>query len=222
MFFKILKEHNCKPNKIWVDKGSKFCNRSIKSWLEKNSIEMYSTQNKEKSVVAERFIRTLKNKIYKYMTSISKNVSIEKLDDIVNNYNNSHHSTLKMKPGDVKSSTYINSSKEINYQDLKFKINNIFRISKYQNIFAKGYVPNWFEEVSMIRKVKNTVPWAYVISDLKDEEIVGTFHEKELQETNKKEFRIEKVIKRKRDKLYVKWKGYDSFFNSWIGRKDIV
>ena len=119
---KILKESNRKPNKILVDKGSKFYNRSMKSWLEKNDIEMYSAHNEGKSVIAERFIRTLKNKIYKYMTSISKNVYIDKLADIVKNYNNTYHGTIKVKPVDVKSSTYINSSKEINDEDPKFKI----------------------------------------------------------------------------------------------------
>ena len=86
-FQKILDKSNRKPNKIWVDKGSEFYNRSMKSWLEKNAIEMYSTRNEGKSVVAERFIRTLKSKIYEYMTSVSKNVNIDKLDDIVNKYN---------------------------------------------------------------------------------------------------------------------------------------
>ena len=113
-FQKILKESNRKTNKIWVDKGSEFYNSSFKKWLKDNDIEMYSTNNEGKSVIAERFIRTLKNKIYKYMTSISKNVYIDKLDDIVNKYNNTYHSTIKMKPVDVKSSTYIDSSKEIN------------------------------------------------------------------------------------------------------------
>ena len=119
---------------------------------------MYSTHNEGKSVVAERFIRTLKNKIYKYMTSVSKNVYIDKLDDIVNKYNNTYHSTIKMKPVDVKSNTYIDSSKEINNKNPKFKIGDIFRISKYKNIFAKGYTPNWSEEIFLIKKVKNTVP----------------------------------------------------------------
>ena len=108
-FQKILKESNRKPNKIWVDKGSEFYNRSMKSWLEKSDIEMYSTHNEGKSVVAERFIRTLKNKIYKYLTSISKNVYIEKLDDIVNKYNNTYLRAIKMKSVDAKSSTYIDS-----------------------------------------------------------------------------------------------------------------
>ena len=106
---------------------------------------------------------------------------------------------------DVKSSAYIDSSKEINGKDPKFKIGDIVRISKYKNIFAKGYVPNWSEEVFVIKKVKNTVPWRYVVRDLNGE-VVGTFYEKELQKTNQKEFRVEKVIKRKGDKLYVKWK----------------
>ena len=124
----------------------------MKSWLENYGIEMYSTQNAGKSIVAKRLIRTLKNKIYKYMIPISKNVDIDKLDDIVNKYNNTCHSTIKMKPVDVKLSTFINSSKEINGEDLKFKIGDIVRISKYKNIFVKDYVPNWSEEVFVIKK----------------------------------------------------------------------
>ena len=113
---------------------------------------MYSIHNEEKSVVAERLIRTLKNIICKYMASVSKNVYIDKLDDTVNKYNNMYHSLIKMKPVDVKSSTYVDSSKEINNKDPKFKIGNIVRISKYKNIFAKGYSPNWSEEVFVIKK----------------------------------------------------------------------
>ena len=107
----ILKQSNRKPNKIWVDIGSEFYNASFKKWLQDNDIVMYSTHKEEKSVVTERFIRTLKNKIYKYMTSISKNVYIDKLDDIVNEYNNTYHTTIKMKPIDVKDNTYINADK---------------------------------------------------------------------------------------------------------------
>ena len=124
---------------------------------------------------------------------------IDKLDDIVSQHNNTYHNIIKIKLVDVKSSTYIDSSKEINNKDPKFKIGDIVRILKYKNIFAKGYVPNCSEDVFVITKVKNTVPWTYVISDLKGEEIVGTFYEKELQKTNQKEFRVEKVIKGKGD-----------------------
>ena len=102
------------------------------------------------------------------MTLIWKNVYIDKLDDIVNKYNTTYHRTIKMKPNDVKSRTYIDSSKEIDNKDPKFKTVDIIRISKYKNIFAKGYVPNWFEEVFLIKKVKKTVPWTYVINDLKE------------------------------------------------------
>ena len=122
----------------------------------------------------------------------------------VNKYNNTYHSTIKMKHVDVKSNTYIGSSKDVHNKDPKFKIGDIVRISKYKNIFAEGYTPNWSAEVFVIKKVKNTVLWTYVINDLNEEEIVGTFYENELQKTNQKEFRIEEVIKRKGNKLYVK------------------
>ena len=146
-FRKILDEYNSKPNKIWINKDREFYNRSMKLFLQNNNIEMYSTHNEGKSVVAEIFIRTLKNKIYKHMTSISKNVYINKLDDIVNKYNNTYHKTIKLKPVDVKPSIYIDFDKENNKERPKFKVGDNFRISKYENIFAKGYVTNWSEEV---------------------------------------------------------------------------
>ena len=183
---------------------------------------MYSTNNEGKAVIAEIFIRTLKNKIYKYMRTISKNVYIDKLDDIVKEYNNTYHTSIEMKPADVKDNTYIDFKKEINDKDPKFKVGDHVRISKYKNIFAKGYMPNWSEEILVIKKIKNIVPWTYVITDLNGEEIIGTFYENELQGTRQNEFRIEKLTKRKGDKLCVKWKGYGNSFNSWIDKKDIV
>ena len=206
-FQSILKQSNRKPNKIWVDKASEFYNTTFKKWLQDNDIVMYSTHNEGKSVAAERFIRTLKSKIYKYMTSISKDLYIDKLDDIVDEYNNAYHTTIKMKSIDTKENTYINTDKEINNKDPKLKVGDHVRISKYENIFSKGYTPNWSEEVFVIKKVKNTVPWTYVINNLNGEEITGTCYEKGLQITNQEEFRIEKVIKRKGDKIFVKWKG---------------
>ena len=133
----------------------------MKSWLEKNTLEKYSTHNKGKSAVGERFIGALKNKINKCIPSLSKNVYIDKLDDVVNRCNNTYHSKIKMKAV-------------------------IVRIPKYKNIFAKGYTPNWSEEVFAIKKVKNIVPWPYVINDLNGEEIVGKFCKNELPETNQK------------------------------------
>ena len=122
----------------------------MKSWLWDNDIEIYSTHNEGKSNFAERFIKTLTNKIYKYITSISKNVHIDKLDDTVNKYNNKCHRTIKIKRVDVKSSTYIDFGKENNNEDPKFKVGGRVKILKYKNIFAKGYIPNWSEEVFTI------------------------------------------------------------------------
>ena len=137
---------------------------------------MYSIHNEAKSLVAERFIRTLKTKIYKYMTSISKNVYIDKLDHIVNEYNNRYHRTSKMKLVDVTDNTYIDSTELHSNKDPKFKVGDLVRISRCKNIFAKGYTPNWSEEVFVNKKVKDTVPWTYVINDLNDNEIIGRFH----------------------------------------------
>ena len=130
-----LKQSNRKLNKIWVDKGSEFYNAYFKKWLRDNDIVMYSTHNEGKSVVAERFIRTLKGETYKHMTLISKNVYIDKLDDIVDKYNNTYHNTIKMKPIDVKDNTSINTNKEINNKDPKFKVGDHVRISKYKKHF---------------------------------------------------------------------------------------
>ena len=126
----ILKESNRKPNKIWVDKESEFYNRSFKKSLKDNDIEIYSTNNEGKVVIAERFIRALKNKIYKYMTSISKNVYIDKLDDIVKKYNNTCHTSIKIKPVDVKDNTYIGFKKEVNNKNHKFRVGYHVRTSK--------------------------------------------------------------------------------------------
>ena len=111
---------------------------------------------------------------------------------------------------------------ESNKKDRKFKVGDRDRISKYKNVFPKGYVPNWSEEVFVVIEIKNTVPWTYEINDLNGEKIVGSFYKKELQKTDQKEFRIEKVIKRKGDKFYVKWKGYNNSVNSWINKNDII
>ena len=104
----------------------------------------------------------------------------------------------------------------------KFKIGDHVRISKYKNFFTKGYAPNQSEDVFIVSKINNTVPWIYVISDMNGEDIIVSFYEKKLQRTNQQIFRIEKIIKRKGNKLYVKWKLYDNSFNSWINKKDIL
>ena len=138
-FQKIFKKSNHKPNKIWIDKCSQFCNRSMKSFLRNNNIDMYSMQNEGKYVVAERFIRTFKNKICRYMTSVSENVYIDKLDDIVNKHNNTYHSIIKTKPVDVKSKTYVDSSKEIIDENY-----NVILLSDISRLSANTFLNNFW------------------------------------------------------------------------------
>ena len=122
------------------------------------------------------------------MTLVSKNVYIDKLKDINNKCNKKSYRTIKTKPADLRSSTYIDFGKGSNDKDTKFKVGDHVRISKYKNISAKSYVPNWSEDVFVIKKIKNTVPWTYVIGDHKVEEIFRTFYEKELQKKQIKTF----------------------------------
>ena len=152
----------------------------MKSFFQNNSIEMYSRHNDGKALVAEIFIRTLKNRI-QYMTSISKKLYIDKLNKIVNKYNNTYYRTIRIKRVHVNPNIYIDFNKENNKAGPKFKVSNHVRILKYQNYFAKGYVPNW-----------------------------------------SKEFRVEKVINRRGDKVYVKWKHHNIYFNNWTNKKDII
>ena len=181
-FNKIIKQSNRKPNKIWVDQGSEFYNRAFKKWLSGNDIIMYSTFNEGKSVVAERFIRTLKNKFYKHMTATGKNVYYDVLDDVVNEYNNTKHNTIKMKPIDVKNNkrVYID---EHNEKSARFNVGDRVRISKFKNIFAKGHTPNWSTEIFIVDKINDTVPYTYNIKDLNGKKIIGSFYDKELQKT---------------------------------------
>ena len=145
-----------------------------------------------KSVVAEKFIRTLKKKIYKYMSSVSQNVHIDKLDDIVNKYSNTYHRTINMKLVDVKPNTDINSSQEINDEDPKFKMGNIVRISKYKNIFAKGYVPNWSEEVFVNKTSKTLFRRHVLIVILKAKKLLERFTKKDCKKQIEKRLVLKK------------------------------
>ena len=127
-----------------------------------------------------------------------------------------------MKPINVTSDSYAEYSEDFNKKDPKFKVGDYVRIEKYKNIFAKRYTPNCSEEVFVVSKIKNTVLWTYLISDLNGEEITGSFQEKEVQKSSQEKFRIEKVLKRKGDELYVKWKGYDNSFNSFVDKIGLI
>ena len=167
-FDKIIKQSNRKPNKIWVDQGGEFYNNVFEKWLSDNDINMYSMYNEGKSVVAERFIRTLKNKLYKHMAATGKSVYYNVLDDVVGDV------------GDNNKRVYID---EYNEKDSKFKVGDRVRISRYKNIFAKGYAPNWSSEIFIVDKINDTVPYTCNLKDLNDEEIIGSFNDKELQKS---------------------------------------
>ena len=159
--------------------------------------------------------------VFKHMTAVSKNVYFDVLDDIVNKYNNAVHRSIKMKLIDVTSDSYAEYYEDSNEKDPKLKVGDHVRISKYKSIFAKGYTSNSSDEVFVVSKIKYTVPWTYVISNLNGDPITGSFYEKEFQKTGQEKFRIEKEFKRKGNKVYVKWKGYDDSLNSWTDKKDV-
>ena len=196
----------------------------------KDLIELYSTENEEKSSVAERWIRTMKEKMWKYFSANSTNNFIDVLPVLVKEYNNTRHSSIKMTP--VKASKKENELRvwrnlypdHLEIYDLKpkFSVGDKVRISKRKKTFEKGYTTRWTEEIFTIAEVKFTSPVTYKIADLNGEEIKGTLYEPELQKTSQELFRLEKVIKIGKKKSLVKWKGYSDDFNSWVDNKDIV
>ena len=230
-FQSIVKTSKRKPNKLWVDNGSEFYNNVFQKWLVENEIKMYSTFNEGKAVVIERFNRTLKNKMYKYFTANNTYKYVDVLPDLINEYNNHKHSTIKMTPTEasmkynekvIKNDVYSIDDKTI-YKS-KFKVGDRVRISKYKRaLFDKGYTPNWSEEVFVIVGIQHTNPTTYIIKDYNNEIIEGSFYENELQKTDQDFYRIDKVIKKdyKKKLALVSWKGYPKEFNSWIPLNDV-
>ena len=219
----IFKER--KPEKMWTDKGTEFKNKDVK-----DLIELYSTENEEKSSVVERWIRTMKEKMWKYFTDNNTYTYMDILSDLVRDYNNTKHSSIKMTP--VEASKKKNEltvwrnlyPDRLKIHDInpKFSVGDKVRISKKKAIFEKGYTTRWTEEIFTITKIQNTKPVTYKIADLNGEEIKGSFYEPELQKTGQQVFRIEKVIEEGKNKSLVKWRGYSNKFNSWVDNKDIV
>ena len=195
----IFKER--KPEKLWTDKGREFYNKDVK-----DLVELYSTENEEKSSIVERWIRTIKEKMWKYFTDNNTYNYMDVLPELVEDYNNTVHSSTKLTP--------IDASKEENeltvwrnlYPD-RYKINNLtpkfsvgdeVRITKKKKVFEKGYTTRWTEEIFTIKEIQNTDPITYELEDLQGEEIKGTFYEPELQKTEQQIYRIEKIIKKEK------------------------
>ena len=229
----IFEKSERKPEKLWTDKGSEFISKHFKDFLKKNNITLYHTQNEEKSSVVERWNKTMKNKMWKMFSANNNTVYWDKLDKLVNGYNNTVHSSIEMTPTEASKKENENKVFANLYGDLiylkpknqKFFIGDKVRLSKYKRpVFDKGYTPNWTEEVFVVDKVMLTKPVTYHIVDLLGEKVEGSFYEKELQKAKQQTFRIEKVIRRdnKKKKALVKWKGYSDKFNSWVSFKDLV
>ena len=218
-----------KPKFLRTDKGKEFYNKQVQDLLNENNIKLYSTNNSEiKSAVVERFNRTFKNMMYKKFTENNNTIFYNILDELVNNYNNKYHSTIKMTP--IKGCKKINENKIKNVYNFektkklgKFKIGDRARISLEKNIFEKGYETNWTQEIFVIYDIKySNVPY-YYLKDLNNEKLNGTFYEQELQKTKQDDlYTIEKILKTKNNKIFVKWRGYDSSFNSWINKNTVT
>ena len=224
---KIFNER--KPKFLWTDKGKEFYNKQVQDLLNENNIKLYSTNNSEiKSAVIERFNRTFKNMMYKKFTENNNTIFYNMLDELVNNYNNKYHSTIKMSP--IEGSKKINEKKIKNIYNFektkklgKFKIGDRVRLSLEKNIFEKGYETNWTQEIFVIYDIKySNVPY-YYLKDLNNEKLQGTFYEQELQKTKQDDlYTIEKILKTNKDKIYVKFKGYSNDFNQWVNKSDIT
>ena len=228
--FKTIFEEGRTPGKLWTDKGTEFYNKNMNDLRKLYDIELYSTENEEKSSIAERWIRTMKEKMFKYFTDYNTNKYIDVLPDLVEDYNNTVHSSTKLTP--------IEASKEKNelkvwrnlYPDRyktsrlnpKFSVGDEVRITKKKKVFEKGYTTRWTEEIFTIKEIRETNPITYKLEDLQGEEIKGTFYEPELQKTEQQIYRIEKIIKKEKGRSFVKWKGYSDKFNSWVDNKDLI
>lgn len=223
--FKKIFIEGRKPEKLWVDKGSEFYNKHVRDL----GVELYSTENEEKSCVVERWNRTMKEKMFKYFSANSTRKYIDVLGDMVDRYNNTKHSSIKMTP--VEASKKVNENivwyklyGSIKAEPIKpkFSVGDRVRITKKKKTFEKGYTPRWTEEVFTVSQVQYTDPPTYKITDDNSEEIQGTFYEPELQKTSQQIFRIEKVIRIRSNKSLVKWVGYPDSMNSWVNNSKLI
>jgi len=225
MFKEIFKKSKQKPEKLWTDKGREFCNKHVKAL----GVELHSSENEEKFLVAECWNRTMKEKIFKYFAANNNKKYIDVLDDFFERYNNTRHSSIKMTPVEASKKenevrVYINLYQEFERRPIhaKFKTGDKVRILKKIGLFEKEFTPNWTEEVFTISKIQRTNPVTYKITDYNDEEVQGRFYEQELQMTSQEVYRIEKIVKKGKTKSLVKWKGYPESFNSWVHNKDLI
>ena len=218
------------PRSLQTDKGTEFTNHKFQQWLKKNHVHFFTSENDDiKASVVERFNRTLKSKLWRYFSRHDTLNYADILETMVDVYNHTPHRSIGMAPLDVNGKNKAEIwfrlySDPIPYKETKLKVGDTVRISKTRRVFKKGYLPQWSEEIFKIIRRKSTQPPTFILEDYVGEILKGTFYPQELQKISKKDdvYRIEKVLKREKHRLFVKWKGYPDKFNSWISVKDLV
>lgn len=219
-----------KPNNLQSDLGSEFYNKYFKELINKYSINHYSTYSSLKASVVERFNRTLKNLMWKKFTINGSYNWKDMLQQLIKTYNNKRHSTIKIKPCEVNKNNeqhilqnIYKYKKSLSTKGAKFDVDDYVRISKYKSEFSKGYTPNYSTEIFKIYKVVQTEPVTYLLNDVDGKPILGGFYQEELVKVKYPDiYLVEKIVKRKNDKVYVKWLGFPSSKNSWISKDSIV
>ena len=224
---KILNNGEC-PNNLQTDDGKEFFNSKFKKLMNEYKINHYSTFSVKKASIVERVIRTLKEKIWKHFSILGKYRWLDILPKVVSYYNNTIHHKIKIKPCEVNKknekmllNTVYNNIKIIKAS--KFRVGDYVRISKQKGLFDKGFLRNWSTELFIVSKVRLTNPTTYILKDIEGSPIEGGFYEQELQKTAYPDiYLVEKVLKTKNEKVYVKWLGIPSSKNSWIDKKDLI
>lgn len=220
----ILNESSSRPNHLQTDNGTEFHNKMFKDLMKKNEINFYSTYSSLKASVIERFNRTLKNKMWKQFSYQGSYKWLNLLDELIETYNNARHRTIKMAPNAVNNNNEKNILHTIyNRPSIwlknKFKIGDVVRISKYKSVFDKGYTPNFSTELFKIISVNKKSPVTYLLEDMKNNPIAGQFYEMELQKTKYPDsYLVERVLKKRGARVFVKWLGFPSSENSWINK----
>lgn len=228
---KIFDKDKRIPKNLHTDEGKEFYNKTFQNLMRAYNINHYSTYSRIKASIVERFNRTIMTKLWRIFSFIGSYKWIKKIQDVVEQYNDTIHRTIKMKPTEVTSrnveqilKTQYKENNSLNAGNInKYKINDYVRISKYKSLFEKGYTPNWSTEIFQVCKILPTNPKTYLLKDSTDQKISGAFYEYELLKTKYPNIHlIEKIIRRKGNKLFVKWLGYDKSHNSWIHKSDFV
>lgn len=218
------------PRSLQTDKGTEFTNRNLQRWLKDKGVHFFTTENEDiKASIVERFNRTLKSKMWRYFTKNDTSTYVDVLQKMVNVYNHTPHRSIGMAPLDVSSKNkrrvwFRLYADPVEYKEPDLKVGDTVRISKARRTFKKGYLPQWTEEIFTVVERKNTHPPTFVLADYSGEVLKGSFYARELQKIVKKDdvYKIEKILKEEKNRVFVKWLGYPDSFNSWVSKKDLV